>query len=189
MINGFGLNTNLFETNILNLTVVVGIVVTVVGDAIRVLLDQRRNTVLLILQEVDKKAREAQQRLEEARKAVETARLRAHEIRIRAIQASDQEKLTAKKQLERDLQQLQEIREKILQLEYQRTVQIITKEVTSLALDTAEDTLRVAFSSQSQNCSKHNELNDIKLKKLIKDHDCSYELDPFVYGDDEDFSW
>jgi F-type H+-transporting ATPase subunit b len=179
MINGFGLNTNLFETNILNLTVVVGIVVTVVGDAIRVLLDQRRNIVLLILQEVDKKAREAQQRLEEARKAVETARLRAQEIRIRAIQASDQEKLTAKKQLERDLQRLQEIREKTLQLEYQRTVQIITKEVTSLALDTAEDTLRVAFSSQGQNCSKHKKLNDTKLERLIKDVRNSY--DPNIF--------
>jgi F-type H+-transporting ATPase subunit b len=68
MRHGFGLNTILFETNILNLIVVVRIVVTVVGDALRNLLDQRRKVILSTLQEADKKAREAQNRLEEAKK-------------------------------------------------------------------------------------------------------------------------
>jgi hypothetical protein len=39
---GFGFNTDIFETNVLNLAVVVAIVVTVVGDAVATLLDQRR---------------------------------------------------------------------------------------------------------------------------------------------------
>jgi len=47
---GFGLNTNLFETNILNLTVVIGVVIKVVGDSLRSLLDQRRKTILSTLQ-------------------------------------------------------------------------------------------------------------------------------------------
>jgi F-type H+-transporting ATPase subunit b len=58
MRHGFGLNTNLFETNVLNLIVVVRIVVTVVGDALRNLLDQRRKVILSTLQEADKKKRE-----------------------------------------------------------------------------------------------------------------------------------
>ena len=68
MRQGFGFNTDLFETNVLNLAVVVGIVVTVVGDAVQSLLDQRRQNILSTLAEADKKAREAQKRLEEAQK-------------------------------------------------------------------------------------------------------------------------
>jgi F0F1-type ATP synthase membrane subunit b/b' len=57
---GFGIKTDLFETNILNLRVVLGIVVTFVGDALRTLLDQRKQIILLTLQEVDQKAKEVQ---------------------------------------------------------------------------------------------------------------------------------
>jgi F0F1-type ATP synthase membrane subunit b/b' len=55
MRHGFGFNTNLLETNVLNLRVVVRIVVKVVGESLRELLDQRRQTILSTLQEADKK--------------------------------------------------------------------------------------------------------------------------------------
>ena len=42
MRQGFGLNTNLFETNLLNLSVVIAVVVTVVGDAFSEILAQRQ---------------------------------------------------------------------------------------------------------------------------------------------------
>ena len=49
MKQGFGFNTNLFETNILNLAAVIGIVVIIVGDAVQSVLDQRRQNILLTL--------------------------------------------------------------------------------------------------------------------------------------------
>lgn len=55
MRHGFGFNTNLLETNVLNLRVVVRIVVKVVGDALRELLDQRRKAIVSTLTEADKK--------------------------------------------------------------------------------------------------------------------------------------
>jgi PII-like signaling protein len=57
MRHGFGFNTNLLETNVLNLSVVVRIVVKVVGDALRELLDQRRKAIVSTLTEADKKKR------------------------------------------------------------------------------------------------------------------------------------
>ena len=45
----FGFNTNIIETNVLNLRVVVGIVFTQVGEALKVRLDTRRNIILSIL--------------------------------------------------------------------------------------------------------------------------------------------
>ena len=40
----FGFNTNLLETNVLNLAVVLAIVLTYVGDALRGLLENRKQT-------------------------------------------------------------------------------------------------------------------------------------------------
>jgi len=68
MRHGFGFNTNLIETNVLNLRVVVRIVVKVVGDALKNILDERRQIILSTLQEADKKERKIQQQLREAKK-------------------------------------------------------------------------------------------------------------------------
>jgi F-type H+-transporting ATPase subunit b len=69
MRHGFGFNTNLIETNVLNLRVVVRIVVKVVGDAVKNILDERRQIILSTLQEADKKERKIQQQLREAKKS------------------------------------------------------------------------------------------------------------------------
>ena len=43
---GFGFNTNVFETNIINLAAVVGIVVSFVGKNLSSLLEDRKNTIV-----------------------------------------------------------------------------------------------------------------------------------------------
>ena len=168
MRNDFGLNTDLFETNVLNLAVVLGIVVTVVADAFRDLLDQRRKTILLTLQEADKKAREAQKRLEEAKKAVENARFRAQEIRIQAIQTAEQESFAIQKQLENDLQRLKDRSQQGIQLERIRTMQAIAQQVANLVLTTAESNLFASLGSQGQALSKQKELNEMHVRESFR---------------------
>jgi len=164
---GFGLNTNLLETNVLNLAVVIGVVVKVVGDSLRSLLDQRRRTILSTLQEADLKAREANQRLEAAQRTLEEARSRVQEIRIQTIQAVEREKSVAQKQLERDLRRLQERRDQAIQLERQRTTQFISYQVSSLALNSAENILLSSLSSQRTSSSKQKELNEMHVRETF----------------------
>jgi len=164
---GFGLNTNLFETNILNLTVVVGVVIKVVGDSLRSLLDQRRQTILSTLQEADLKAREAKQRLEEAQRDLEKARLRVQEIRIQTIQAIEREKSVAQKQLERDLHRLRERKDQAIQLERQRATQFISNQISTLALNSAENILLNSLGSRDTSNSKQKELNEIHVRKTF----------------------
>ena len=64
----FGFNTNLLETNVLNLAVVVAVVVIYIGDALKSLLANRKQTILNNFQEADKRALEAESRLKEAQK-------------------------------------------------------------------------------------------------------------------------
>jgi F-type H+-transporting ATPase subunit b len=161
----FGLNTNLFETNVLNLAVVVGIVVTVVGDALRTLLDQRRQVILSMLQEADKKARDSQKRLEDARRAVEMARLLAQEIRTQATQVIEQESLIRQKQLEEDFQRLQERRSQSIVLARQQAIQSVVNEVSQLAIASAENILLDALGPNGKIYLKQKDLNEIHVRE------------------------
>lgn len=149
MRQGFGVNTNLLETNVLNLAVVIGVVIKVVGDSLRSLLDQRRQAILSTLQEADLKAKEAKERLETAQRTLEEARLRVQEIRIQTVEAIEREKSMAQKQLERDLNRLRDRRDQAIQLERQRTIQVISRQISDLALNSAENILLRALGSQN----------------------------------------
>jgi len=168
MRNGFGLNTDLFETNVLNLAVVVGVVVVVVGDALSVLLKQRRETILLTLQEADTKAIEAKNRLDEAKKSVEESRIRANEIRLNAIQIAEKESKEVQKQAKSDLNRIQERNQKAMQLERQKTIQIVSQQVVNLALTTAENALLKTFGSGTSVRSKHKELNEKHIRETFR---------------------
>ena len=164
---GFGVNTNLLETNVLNLAVVVGVVIKVVGDSLRSLLDQRRQSILSTLREADLKAKEAKERLEAAQRTLEEARLRVQEIRMQTVQAIEREKSIAQKQLEGDLNRLRDRRDQAIQLERQRTIQLISNQISNLALDSAENILLNALGSQSSSGSKQKELNEMHVRKTF----------------------
>jgi len=164
---GFGFKTDLFETNILNLAVVVRVVVTFVGDALRVLLDQRREIILTTLREVDQKARKVQEQLDKARESVENSRLRAQEIRTQIIQVIEQEELAIQQQLKDDLLRLQESGRQRIQLERQRIIQLIAQQVANMTLIIVENTLLTAFRLKEPTLSKQKELNDIHVRETF----------------------
>jgi F-type H+-transporting ATPase subunit b len=165
---GFGFNTNLFETNVLNLRVVLGVVVTFVGDALRTLLDQRRKIILSTLQEVDQKAKEVQKRLEDAQLSVEVARNRAQEIRNQAIQTIEQENTIIQEALKSDLKRIQERGKQRIKLERQRIIQSVSQQVAKITLRAAEGKLLITFNSQRKSRSKQKELNDMHVRETFR---------------------
>jgi F-type H+-transporting ATPase subunit b len=164
---GFGLNTDLFETNILNLAVVFSIVIKIVGDSLKTLLKQRRKTILSTLKEVDQKAIEAEQQLKEAKRELEAARLRCKEIQDQTVQSIERENSLAQKQLEKDLCRLQERRNQIIQLERQRTLQSISKKISDIALISAENRLLKGFKLKGTSNSKQKELNELYIRETF----------------------
>jgi F-type H+-transporting ATPase subunit b len=161
----FGFNTNIIETNVLNLRVVVGIVFTQVGEALKVRLDTRRNIILSILQEADKKKETLQQQLEEARKAVKEAELISQDIQSQSIQAIEKEVAIVEQKLREDLKRFRENKDQIIKLERQRERQYIRQYITGLAIKEAENRLIESLSSSSPFTTKHKELN----KRYVQD--------------------
>ena len=89
---GFGFNGNILSTNIINLAVVLGVVISFGGDALRSLLENRRQTIQTNLEQADRKAQEAEERLAKVKNRLERSRQTAKEILDQGRLTADQEK-------------------------------------------------------------------------------------------------
>ena len=118
--HGFGINTNIFETNIINLAAVVGIVVSFVGNNLTALLEDRKKTILGNLEEATQRALEAEEKLNQARAQLELAKKKAQEIREEGVSRATQEINTVVSQHEIRLAKLQDFKEETLSFYQQK---------------------------------------------------------------------
>lgn len=119
---GFGINTNILETNIINLAAVVGIVVSFVGNNLNALLEDRKKTILSNLEEANQRAIEAQQKLANAKAQLELAKKKAQEIRQEGIARATSEINTVISQHELRLAKLQEFQNETVQFYQQKAL-------------------------------------------------------------------
>ena len=118
--HGFGINTDIFETNIINLAAVIGIVVSFVGNNLTAVLDDRKKTIVNNLQEATQRALEAEEKLNQARLQLESAKKKAQEIRSEGVSRATQEINTVVSQHEMRLSKLQEFKQETLSFYQQK---------------------------------------------------------------------
>ncbi len=138
---GLGFNTNILETNIINVSVVIGVVVSFGGDALRSLLENRKQTILNNLREADQRANEAQEKLSQARTQLEFAEKKAIDIRQQGKITAEQEKKQSIRQTQEDITRLEEVKQETLQLQQQKAINQVSQQVVSLALSQAREKL------------------------------------------------
>lgn len=131
---GFGFNGNILETNILNLAVVLAVVVSLGGDALKSLLENRKQEIVQNLEEVEKRAKEAEASLKDAVAQLELAQKKAVEIKEQGVKTAEQEKRQSIRQTEEDAHQLELMQEEALRLQQQKAISQISKQVVNLAL-------------------------------------------------------
>ena len=78
---GFGINTDIFDTNIVNLSVVVAVVVSGGNDVLSALLETRSNRITQSLKLAEEKYAQAQAELQSAKDQLAEAVQKAEEIR------------------------------------------------------------------------------------------------------------
>jgi F-type H+-transporting ATPase subunit b len=117
---GFGINTNIFETNIINLSAVVAVVVSFVGKNLTALLEDRKKTILNNLQEANQRAKEAQEKLSTAKAQLELAKKKASSIREEGKKLAELSVNSCMQQHEERLQLLEEFKQETLQFYQQK---------------------------------------------------------------------
>jgi len=154
----FGFNTNILETNVLNLAVVLAIVFTYVGDALRGLLANRRQTILNNFQEADQRASEAKARLEQAQLQLEQAKSKAQKIREQALVTIEQEKNQFVRQTQEDIKRLGTLQQETLKFEQQKAQNELAQKLVKLALHQVREKL-----NQRLNSSIHSAVNNFQI--------------------------
>lgn len=154
----FGFNTNILETNVLNLAVVLAVVITYVGDALRGLLANRKQTILNTFQEANQRASEAQERLNQAQLQLEQAQQKAKQIREQALVTIEQEKNLVVSQNQEDIKRLGIFQQETLQFEQQKAQNELAQKLVHLALHQVHEKL-----TQRLNSSIHSAVNNFQI--------------------------
>lgn len=154
----FGFNTNILETNVLNLAVVLTVVVTYVGDALRGLLANRKQNILNNFREADQRASEAQERLNQARLQLDQAQAKARQIRDQALVTIEQEKNQIVRQNQEDIKRLSLFQQETLQFEQQKAQNELAQKLVRLALHQVREKL-----TQRLNSSVHSAVNNFQI--------------------------
>lgn len=143
----FGFNFNILETNLINLSVVIGVVVSFGGNALRSLLSNRKETIVNNLQEADNKAREAQEKLTKAKTRLEAAKTKASEILEQGKFSAEQEKKQCISQTEQDTLRLEKVKQETIQFQQQKIISQVSRQVVSLALSKVREKLKTKLNS------------------------------------------
>nr|UZA61448.1 CF0 subunit I of ATP synthase [Hyalogonium fusiforme] len=117
---GFGINTNIFETNIINLAAVFFVVVSFVGNNLSALLDDRKKTILSNLEEANQRALDAKEKLNNAKAQLLLAKKKAQEIREEGIYRATSEINTVVSQHEIRLAKLEDFQNETIQFYQQK---------------------------------------------------------------------
>lgn len=138
---GFGINTDLIETNVLNLAVVIGVLVYFGKDIVSDTLKTRKEAILKSLQDADNKFQEATDKLNEAKKQFEFAKVKAEEIRAQGLVTADKSSKKLLARVEDDIKRLEESKVATLRFEEEKAITEVCEKVSRLALEQAVENL------------------------------------------------
>ena len=139
---GFGFNGNILETNIINLSVVLGVVISLGGDALRSLLDTRRETILKNFEEAKIRSAEAREKLEQAMEEVSAAKLKAEEITKQTVTVLEKERSMYSQQLESETNRLEVMKQETLIFQEQKAKYEISSQIVTLAVQKVEEKIK-----------------------------------------------
>nr|NP_039281.1 ATP synthase CF0 B subunit [Marchantia paleacea]P06291.1 RecName: Full=ATP synthase subunit b, chloroplastic; AltName: Full=ATP synthase F(0) sector subunit b; AltName: Full=ATPase subunit I [Marchantia polymorpha]BAS44701.1 ATP synthase subunit b [Marchantia paleacea subsp. diptera]CAA28067.1 atpF [Marchantia paleacea] len=144
----FGLNTNLLETNLINLGVVLGLLVYFGKGVLSNLLNNRKLTILNTIQDAEERYKEATDKLNQARTRLQQAKQKADDIRINGLSQMEKEKQDLINAADEDSKRLEDSKNATIRFEKQRAIEQVRQQVSRLALERALETLKSRLNSE-----------------------------------------
>lgn len=145
----FSFNTNIIETNVLNLAVVLAVVVIYVGDALKGLLANRKETIVTNFQEADRRALQAKERVNQAQIQFEEAKQKASKIRNQASITIENEKEKFNREITEDLNRLKVFQQESYKLEQQKVQNQIAEKLIELSLNQVKKKIKLRLNSSN----------------------------------------
>nr|YP_010587344.1 ATP synthase CF0 subunit I [Anomodon rugelii]WAB45862.1 ATP synthase CF0 subunit I [Anomodon rugelii] len=144
----FGLNTNLLETNLINLSVVLSLLVYFGKGVLNNLLSNRKQTILSTINDAEKRYNEATDKLNQARTRLERAKIKADEIRVNGLSQIEREKRELVNAADEDSKRLEDSKNATIRFEEQRAIEQVRQQVSRLALERALEALNKRLNNE-----------------------------------------
>ena len=147
---GFGLNLNLFETNILNLAVVIFGLYKFLPGFLGKILEKRRTSILTDLKDAEERLTQAQDSLSKAKEELASAKQKADKIRNDCKARAESIRLESEKKTVEEMARIKQGAASDLNAEAARVTTQLRKEAAQLAIDKALAILPTKLDSKTQ---------------------------------------
>jgi len=147
---GFGLNLNLFETNILNLAVVVFGLYKFLPGFLGKILEKRRISILTDLKDAEERLTQAENSLSKAKEELASAKQKADKIRNDCKSRAEAIRLESEKRTVEEMARIKQGAASDLTAEAARVTSQLRKEAAELAIEKALAMLPKRLDSNTQ---------------------------------------
>nr|YP_010191976.1 AtpF [Evolvulus alsinoides]QZN05618.1 AtpF [Evolvulus alsinoides] len=144
----FGLNTDIFATNPINLSVVLGVLIFFGKGVLSDLLDNRKQRILNTIRNSEELRGGAIEQLEKARARLRKVETEAEQFRVNGYSEIEREKLNLMNSTYKTLEQLENYKNETIRFEQQRAINQVRQRVFQQALQRALGTLNSCLNNE-----------------------------------------
>nr|WEV91764.1 ATP synthase CF0 subunit I [Stephanotis volubilis] len=144
----FGFNTDIFSTNLINLSVVLGVLIFFGKGVLSDLLDNRKRRILNTIRNSEELRGGAIEQLEKARAHLRKVEMEADQFRVNGYSEIEREKLNLINSTSKTLEQLENYKNETIQFEQQRAINQVRQRVFQQALRGALGTLNSCLNNE-----------------------------------------
>nr|YP_010419614.1 ATP synthase CF0 subunit I [Laportea mooreana]USG53314.1 ATP synthase CF0 subunit I [Laportea mooreana] len=137
----FGFNTDIFATNLINLSVVLGVLIFFGKGVLNDLLDNRKQRILKTIRNSEELRGRSLEQLEKARSHLRKVEIEADQFRVNGYSEIEREKLNLINSTSKTLEQLENYKNDTIRFEQQRAINQVRQRVFQQALQGALGTL------------------------------------------------
>ena len=160
---GFGLNLNLFETNVLNWAVVVFGLYKFLPGFLGKMLQKRREGILLELKDAEDRLLKATQALEKAKTDLSLAEEKASQIKADSLKRSESIRMESEKKAIEEMARIKQSAISDESSEASRAISQLRKEAVELAIKKALDSLPNRLDQKTQENLVTHSINNIEM--------------------------
>nr|UBS92697.1 ATP synthase CF0 subunit I [Primula obconica subsp. obconica] len=144
----FGFNTDILATNLINLTVVLGVLLFFGKGVLSDLLDNRKQRILNTIRNSEELRGGAIEQLEKARARLRKVEMEANEFRVNGYSEIEQEKWNLINSTYKTLEQLENYKNETIHFEQQSAINEVQQQVFQQALEGALGTLNSCLNNE-----------------------------------------
>nr|YP_010725113.1 CF0 subunit I [Xeronema callistemon]AEX93701.1 ATP synthase CF0 B chain [Xeronema callistemon]WDW32326.1 CF0 subunit I [Xeronema callistemon] len=144
----FGFNTDILATNLINLSVVLGVLIFFGKGVLNDLLDNRKQRILSTIRNSEELRRGAIEQFERARARLRKVEMEADKYRMNGYSEIEREKVNLINATSYSLEQLENYKNETLHFEQQRAINQVRQRVSQQALQGALGTLNSSLNSE-----------------------------------------